>query len=287
MDFTPFIQRDFLKWLISGAVFIMMIIYFLTSSVFIKPLYRAEAVVYVPLTLFNQQYEQGGIGFGSDPEINAHIQIMLSNSMFDSLIERFDLAKLWKINTASDGAKANLYARLNSHLDVSKNRYNSVSVRVSHPDAATSAHMANTMVTLADVLKEEMLRENRHAAYRFAKERYDEKLMEINRMENSPEEWTEVQFKTVAGISMGNVRQRNLYEAELWELTSLKNQYQKLHKSILTPQPRSYVVSAAIPPAKPIWPPRLIITGAAMMIFVLLMIFVQLVKQEVKNAKAD
>jgi uncharacterized protein involved in exopolysaccharide biosynthesis len=287
MDFTPFFQKKFITWLVSGAIGLFILVYLITSPLIIQPIYKAEALIYVPLTLFTQQYDQGGIGFGGDAEIDAHIQIMLSNFMMDSLLASFDLANQWGLDKTKNGAQAILYNKLRKNLDVQKNRYGSVSIKVSHPDAITAANMANDMVHIADVIKEKMLQQNRYKAYQFAKERYDEKLYEIESMENSGEEMMGFIQKNSGDRNMAILRQRTLYEAELWELTSLKNQYEKMRKSIDAPQPKSYIVSPAVPPAHPAWPPRLVISFAVVLIYVVLMVFVQIIKQDLKDAKTD
>lgn len=70
------LRRSILLWLFCGALVSFLLVWAFTSPMFIQPAYRSQALIFVPLTLFTQQFEQHGIGFASDAEIDGHIQIL-------------------------------------------------------------------------------------------------------------------------------------------------------------------------------------------------------------------
>ena len=174
------LNGKFIKWLLIGMVAVFVFTLFLSSSIFIRPLYRSEAIIYVPLTLFSQQYEQQGIGFASDAEIDGHIQMLQSTQLLDSLNEVYGLAAAYGIDVSRPGGLERLYRKASDRISIQKTRYGSVSISVRGENAQTAADIANEIVRLGDVIKNGLLMENRLAAYRFAKDLYESKLAEID-----------------------------------------------------------------------------------------------------------
>jgi len=274
-------RRAFLKWLAIGAVASFILVWFFSSSLFVKPLYRSEAVIFVPLTLFSQQFDQQGIGFGGDAEIDGHIQILQSTRMLDSLDVRFNLAQQYSIDVSRPGGMKQLYDRIMQKINIQKTRYNSVSVSVLDRDRELAADMANAIVHLGDVIKEDLLLENRLAAYHFARELYVQKLEEVDALEKT----LAVADSLIDGnlISSPSPSRRELitYESQIWELAERRNRYETLRKSLDVPLPRSYVISPAVAAAGPAWPPRLLLSLAAMGVFIASMVVVELLRKDV------
>jgi hypothetical protein len=291
-DFSRAFRPGFIKWLLAGAAGAFLLVYLLSSPIIIRPLYQSEAIIYVPLTLFSQQFEQNGIGFGNNEEIDGHIQILKSSLLLDRLDEIFHLSSSWHIDTSSVEGKSRLYDRLNSLVTIRKTRYNSVSVTVRHHDRQLAASLANRIISLGDAVKEDVLYANRQEAFKFANSLYREKQQEINELElvlagkGIPD--------SGKGTRAGNIWQGEdpdlasmkllvMYEAELQQLSSLKNRFEKLRKSLDTPLPASYVISPAIVSHAPVWPPRLLLSLAAAASFIVLMVFVQILRQDEKS----
>ncbi len=275
LNISSLITPSFLKWL-GGGIFITVILaYIVTSPVFVKPMYRSEAIIYVPLTLFSQQFDQQGIGFGNNIEIDGHIQILRSTRLLDSLDRNFGFSERWNILLSDAGGLSQVYQKLQSRIDISKTRYSSVSVSVRDHDPQKAARMANAIVRYGDVIKEEILLENRLSAYGFAREIFEQKQAEIFAIEKRLEEFNNENENHTSDTE--SFRQRIMYEAELWELTARKNQYEKLRKSLDTPLPRSYIVSSAIAPHKPAWPPRFLIAAGVVFFYILVAFFIRVI----------
>lgn len=274
-------RRGFLKWLAIGAVASFLLVWLFSSPLFIKPLYRSEAIIFVPLTLFSQQFDQQGIGFGSDAEIDGHIQILQSTRMLDSLDARFDLARQYNIDLSRPGGVKQLYDRIKQNISIQKTRYNSVSVSVLADDREMAANMANTIVHLGDMIKEDMLLENRLAAYHFARELYDQKLDEVDALEKTLSASDSlVDGRLFPSHSPGR-RELITYESQIWELAERRNRYETLRKSLEVPLPKSYVISPAVAAAGPAWPPRLLLSLAALGVFIASMVVVELLRKDV------
>ena len=299
-DISWMFRPNFIKWVAGGSAGIFLLVLLLTSPLIINPLYQSETIIYVPLTLFSRQYEQLGVGFGNNEEIDAHIQILSSSQMLDSLDAVFSLSERLGIDMNDPGGRSTYYRIAGSRIRAEKTRYGSVSVRVRAEDRVYAAEMANQIVVLGDLIKEDILLENRLAAYNFAKELYSEKLEETLEMERQFMEQegiltvqrlrdgtADISFAEIFGHDEGvddatphMMRQLTTYEAELWNLTSLKNNYERVKKSIETPIPRSYIISPAVVGEKPAWPPRLLIAFAAVIAYVIIMVFIRIVRMD-------
>lgn len=280
-NISSLFTSSFLKWLAIGIVLTGILAYIATSPVFIKPMYRSEAIIYVPLTLFSQQFDQQGIGFASNVEIDGHIQILRSTQLLDSLERQFNLSGLWNMNINNDAGRNKLYQKIQSRIDISKTRYSSVSVSVRDHDPERAAAMTNAIVRLGDVIKEDILLENRISAYQFARELFEQKEAEVLMIEERLGMVTDKTERIFPGTE--NFRQRTMYEAELWELTARKNHYEKLRKSLDTPLPRSYLISPAIASHKASWPPRIPIVLGAILFYILVALFVQIIRKDAQN----
>lgn len=269
----------FFKWVIIGSLGTFFLVFLITSPLLIKPRYSSEALIYVPLTLFSQQFDQQGIGFGGNAEIDGHIQILQSSLLLDSLNARFGLAETWKIDSLESGASHKLYGRIRSKVKIGKTRYNSVSVKVSDSDPVMAADIANAIVELGDLIKEDILRENRLSAYDFAKKLYEEQNEEVLRLESAFESIRDAGSGIrISGIGLN--REQTIYEAALWELNSRKSRYEMISRSLQMPLPKSYIVSPAVVAHKPSWPPRLLLSLAAVAIFAVFLIFVEIIRQD-------
>lgn len=282
--FTYFwlLQTRIMIILLAGSVMVFIIAMILTSSVFIKPRYESEAVINVPLTLFSEQFAQGGIGFGGNAEIDWHIQLLLSRNMLDSLINRFSLVEEWGYELGNSRHLSEVQRRLSSMVSVKRNRYGAVSVRVQSQDARLSAAIASAMIELGDILRHEVLHDNRRVAVDFARVRFDDKRAEVDSLERA--------------LLAGNMniqnnehflseihRSRVLFEAELWQLSQLRADYERLTRMLSTPLPATYIISSPVRSYKPVWPPRILLSVGAMVVFVISFLFFETVKNELRK----
>ncbi len=284
-EFNWLMSGKFIKWLFIGMIAVFVFTFFLTSSIFIRPLYRSEAIIYVPLTLFSHQYEQQGIGFASDAEIDGHIQMLQSTQLLDSLNEIYGLAGAYGIDISRPGGLERLYRRASDRISIQKTRYGSVSISVRDENAQTAADMANEIVRLGDVIKNDLLMDNRLAAYRFAKDLYESKLAEIDAIEQRLAAAILYENEGSELFSIQMTRERIGFEAELWELTERRNRYEMMRKSLEMDLPSSYRVTPAIAAGKPSWPPRLPFASVASLAFALIFVFVVMIRKDVRTTK--
>lgn len=266
----------------AGSVMVFIIAMILTSSVFMKPRYESEAVINVPLTLFSEQFAQGGIGFGGNAEIDWHIQLLLSRNMLDSLVKRFSLVEGWGYELGNSRHLSEVQRRLSSMVSVKRNRYGAVSVSVQSHDAILSASIASAMIELGDILRHEVLHDNRRVAVDFARERFHDKRAEVDSLERALLA-NNLNVQDNEHFLSEIHRSRVLFEAELWQLSQLRADYERLTRMLNTPLPATYIISRPVVSYKPVWPPRILLSVAAMVVFVIAFLFFETVKNELRK----
>jgi len=141
-DNTPMIKTALkYKWqiLISTAVAAILGAVF-SSSLFITPLYRSEAVAY-PSNIST---------FSDEDESEQMLQIMGSQFIKDSIIEKYDLWKHYKIARDYKYAKSTMMYEYGQKIKITKTPYDAVSIQVMDKSPDTAAMIANDILVLYD-----------------------------------------------------------------------------------------------------------------------------------------
>ena len=114
------------QWRLFAVVGLMaaLLSYVFSGPTFIKPRYRSDAIVY-PVNLNSYSIET---------RADQLLQLLESNSIRDSVIQRFDLVAHYKADTAQRGGRFILYNIYKERVEVSKTRYESVEIEVTDED---------------------------------------------------------------------------------------------------------------------------------------------------------
>jgi capsular polysaccharide biosynthesis protein len=91
-----------------------------SSPFFITPKYKSTAIVY-PINLK---------AYGNESLTEQLLQLFQSTDIRDSVIAKFDLVNVYKLNPSNSGFKHNLYNEYLDHVVVSKTNYESVKIEV-------------------------------------------------------------------------------------------------------------------------------------------------------------
>lgn len=271
-------QKKFVKRAALGSIACAIFVLIATSPLFMKPVYESEVIVYVPLAILSQQLTQQGIGFASDREIDWYIQILKSNQLNDSLIKRYDLFRYYKIDTSDFGSKDLMYRKIESRLTIEKTRYGSVSIRVRDTDPKHAADMANEIVVLGELIKENLLFPNRLESIRNVKSLYGQKANDVARLEKSLDSLMKAPVANKSNYLYDKTL--TLYNLELQELISRKGIYEREQKNFDTPLPKAYIISSAVPEARTIWPKRILFMIAGAGIYLLFLIVIEIIRRE-------
>ncbi|HBB93536.1 MAG TPA: hypothetical protein DC042_17885 [Bacteroidales bacterium] len=278
----PQLSGKLLGWLASGLCVVCLAVYAVNGPWFVKPIYQSESLIFVPLTILSKQIEQQGIGFASDREIDAHIQILESGLMRDSLIQRFSLTKAYGIDTKNPGGQSRLHRILAAHTKIRKTQFGSVSIRVDDTDPARAALMANAIVELGNLIKEDLLLANRKGALDYAQTLYDSKAADVANLEQRIDSVTGLPGGLEAATRNRAAKLQTIYGTELQELAGRKNHLEREQRSFETELPKAYVISSAIPDYEPVSPRRLLMVLAAAAIYLFLMAVIIIIMRDVR-----
>ena len=115
-----------------GAIF--------SSSVFITPLYKSEAVAY-PANISP---------YSDESETEQMLQIINSQSIMDSIIEKYDLWTDYKIDKNYKFAKTYMLNEYRSKIKISKTPYEAVSITVLDKDPFVACDIAKDILNFYD-----------------------------------------------------------------------------------------------------------------------------------------
>jgi len=276
------LTRRFTAIALSGMLAVSLVACLITSPLLMEPMYQSESLIFVPLTILSKQIEQQGIGFASDREIDAHIQILESGQLRDSLIKQFDLPAVYGIDPSKAGGRSQLHRILASRISIQKTRFSSVSIQVKDPDPAQAARMANAIVELGNNIKEDLLSANRRGALDYARTLYDSKVIDVQNLEKRIDSIGSIREPIPASTRNLLSKLQTVYSTELQELAGRKNHLEREQRSFETDLPKAYVISTAISSDRAVSPKRLLTTVAAALIYLFLLSVILIIRRDVK-----
>jgi capsule polysaccharide export protein KpsE/RkpR len=121
----------------------------LSGPTFISPRYLSSSIVY-PVNL--QSYS-------TETRTDQLLQLFESNSIRDSLIQKFGLVEAYEIDTSEAGSNFRLYNEFNDRVTISKTRYESVQIEVEDEDPQRAQAMVLEMIDQLNLLARRLQRE--------------------------------------------------------------------------------------------------------------------------------
>jgi uncharacterized protein involved in exopolysaccharide biosynthesis len=240
-----------------------------TMPQFIAPQYRSEVIFYPPNTSSNKTLIQYDVRFGSDKEIDQHIQLLKSSLVRDSVIKKFKLIEHYSIDTSQKIWAYRLNKEYDEKINIDRTRYNALSVSVLDTDSKLAAKMANDIVVIADELKASILRKNLQAALRNLEMDYNKKVKEFDAFADNINRI--IKDKNVGGLNLKNqsfvdrmkkqidvirelttndandydLKKQYNYESMLAQLAELQSSYEQASSNLNNNFPTCYVISPA------------------------------------------
>ena len=171
-DNTPLI-KVFIKWkwhlliimlvaAIAGAVF--------SSSTFITPMYKSEAVL----------YPSNVAAYSDETFTEQMLQIMQSNEIMDSVVEKFDLMKHYKIDKGYKYWKTALIGEYRDNVRISRTPYDAVLIKVMDKDPEIACAMVNEIIRLYNYKVGSMHKIKRYETVQMYKRQLEEKQQFID-----------------------------------------------------------------------------------------------------------
>lgn len=247
------------KWRILLPTLLFTIIVAIGSGPgFIPPLYQAEIIMYPPSAATSKGFIQFEPRFGRNVEVEEHMQILRSNFLRDSLVNKYNLAAHYGFEEINNSNIQKLHKSLTRKIQLSRTRYSAVSIKVKDKDPQMAAAIANDMVVIGDRIKAYIINENLSTALVNLEGEYAEKATQLKTLEDSLQQ---LLLKIPAGNKAIHLPFENLkkeYMSKLDYLNQLKIKRDEIHNNIIDKSPKSYIINPAEPNYKAVFPNRIL-----------------------------
>lgn len=275
-----------------GAIF--------SSSAFITPLYKSEAVAY-PSNLST---------YSNENETEQMLQLIGSQIIKDSIIEKYDLWKHYKVSRDYKYAKSTMMYKYGQNVRITKTPFDAVSIVVLDKSPDTAAMIANDILVLYNNLVYDLHKDKYVEAAEMLKEQLARKQHDIDSMKNRMMELSqnyglldyeaqsrEVSRSILSGSTKANELKTNmeLYGAEMIDLqekieneaimySEVKRDYEVEYRYSVSPRSFYTLVTAAYPDDHKAYPVRwVIVVACAMGAFLLSVLVAFVVERRKKN----
>lgn len=116
---------------------------------------------------------------GEEEQAEQLLQILKSAEIRDSIINKYNLMKHYKIDKGADFAKTKLHKRYSKNISVERTRYGSIEVEVWDTDPKLASNIANDIVRLGDTVFNRMIKARVTEPYLAVKNQWDAYNQEI------------------------------------------------------------------------------------------------------------
>lgn len=165
-----------------------------SGPTFIEPKYQSSVTVFPSTTnslskaLLPQKFSSRGqdiLEFGSEEQAEQLLQILHSDRIRSTIIERYDLMSHYDIDSSQRYARTQLYDTYEENISFRRTEFMSVEITVLDTDPDTAAMIANDIVVLLDEAKNEIQRERAEKGLNIIRNEYQSLKGEINSLEDS------------------------------------------------------------------------------------------------------
>lgn len=151
----------------------LVLSFLFTLPVIMKPVYRAEAVIY-PVNL--QPYSE-------ESPTEQLVQLLQSDEVREKLISRFDLYTHYDIDPNGKYPRFEILKRLDENIKIQKTEYESVEIDVLDKDPLRAAQMCDSLVSMMDQKAMNLLRTRATEISIILKRQLAEKKAELDSVE--------------------------------------------------------------------------------------------------------
>lgn len=165
-----------------------------SGPTFIDPLYESTVTVFPSTTnslskaLLPQKNSSRGqdiLEFGKEEEAEQLLQILNTDEIRDSIIQKFNLLAHYEIDADGKYSKTELYETFSSNISFRRTEFMSVEITVLDTDAQMAADIANDIVRLLDKVKNRIQSERAMQGLRIIQGEYLALKRELETLEDS------------------------------------------------------------------------------------------------------
>lgn len=181
-----------LKLLLKNKIFIIIFSiiglflgFFISSPFIMEPEFKSEAIIYPPANTNAKITAEFDLRFGSEKEIDEHIQILNSGILKEKIIEKYSLMEHYKIKKNAEDKLNKLYKEYDKNISIEKTKFNSISITVFDTDPKIAANIANDIVKLGDEVKSIIVKGNLYGTIQQINVQYNIKKNTFEELLNS------------------------------------------------------------------------------------------------------
>ena len=184
------------KW--RKPLFIVIVIalmgsWFFSSPWFITPKFKSTVIMFpassssISKSLLNEQSVKGQdiTAFGEDDQAEQLLQILNSNKIRDRIMRKFDLMRHYDIDSTSDVKYSRLFKEYDNNITFRRTEFMAVQISVYDKDPQMAADIANTIASLLDSAKNDMMRQRSVKGFMVVEAEYNSMKSEKDKIVDS------------------------------------------------------------------------------------------------------
>ncbi len=179
-------------------LFIVMVValagsWFFSSPWFITPKYKSTVIMFpassssISKSLLNEQSVKGQdiTAFGEDDQAEQLLQILNSNKIRDRIMRQFNLMQHYNIDSTSTFKYSNLFKEYDNNITFRRTEFMAVQISVYDADPQIAADIANTIASLLDSVKNDMMRQRSVKGFQVVEAEYRDMKVEKDKIVDS------------------------------------------------------------------------------------------------------
>lgn len=167
--------------------------WFFSCPWFITPKFKSTVIMFpassssISKSLLNDQPVKGQdiTAFGEDDQAEQLLQILTSNKIRDRIVKQFDLMRHYDIDSTSDVRYSNLFKEYDDNINFRRTEFMAVQITVYDKDPQMAADIANTIASLVDSAKNDMMRQRSVKGYQLVEAEYNAMKAEKDKVVDS------------------------------------------------------------------------------------------------------
>ncbi len=167
--------------------------WFFSCPWFITPKFKSTVVMFpatsssISKSLLTEQAmkEQDITAFGEDDQAEQLLQILNSNKIRDKVISKFKLMQHYGIDSTSSNKYSTLFKKYENNISFRRTEFMAVQISVYDEDPQLAADIANTIASLLDSTKNEMMRQRSVKGFHVVEAEYNSMKAEKDKIVDS------------------------------------------------------------------------------------------------------
>jgi uncharacterized protein involved in exopolysaccharide biosynthesis len=305
-EFFSFLYR---KWKLIAGFLVISLVVCVAVTLYMPKRYVSQCVVF-PAYNNNLESVIDNPIFGYDVEADRMLQLLASDEVRDSVMEKFNLLSYYEIDENAPDWRDQLREKFTEDIKFERTPYMSIIISAETEKPELSASIANYIIDLTDEIRNRIFKKNQLSAFHSIEKEYVEKKRVVDTLKADMERLRrESQVDLVAILNPQGLvqtsgsgaktnastefeRTLNQYIFEQSRLNEIAARYERARANSERPITQSYIVDRAKPSYKKVSPSlrmNLAVTAVASLAFSIVVLLLAekfgKIRAELNNAK--